>query len=448
VRRALAAVALTALITAPVSAQQQPLRLTLDEALRIARENNPEFRRTSNDLEVEDNRIRSAWGAFLPRVSSSMNVGGSQSTTITGVDDFGSPVTLDEARTSRGSNISQSLSASMTLFDGGASLRNLWQRRAGYAGVEAQIDASAVTLEANVERAYFRALQTTRLIALEERLLASARERLARTEDMLRVSPTTTQVDVLGARADVASSEQSLERARGEADKARLTLAVQLGMQPNTSLTVDSILPAVFDPAELDVERLVAGALAAHPTIRAREAQLRAARHGVSAARGRRLPSIGASAGYSRGMSLPNYTAFQELDPKNYSYSFGLSLSLPLFSQFQTAEAIGSAQATAKDAEYDVAAAKLAVERDVRQALIDLANAHRSLQLADQQVDLNRQRQQLTQEQYRMGSRSFLDLQNVINQAAQAERQAIDARFAFINARVALEERLGRRLED
>ncbi|HSJ09169.1 MAG TPA: TolC family protein [Longimicrobiales bacterium] len=445
-RRALAAASLAVMCALPAAAQQ-PQHLTLDEALRIARENNPEFRRTANDLELEENRIRSAWGAFLPQVSSSMSVGGNRSTAITGINDFGEPVNLPEARTSRGSSISQSIGANVTLFDGGASLRNLWARRAGYTGVEAQIDATTVTLEANVARGYYRALQTTRLIALEERLLASARERLSRTEEMLRIVPTTTQVDVLGARADVASSEQSLERARGEADKARLALAVQLGMQPNTSITVDSVLPAIFDPRELDEARLVATALARHPLIRSREAQLRAAQHGVSAARGRRLPRIGANAGYSRGMSLPNYSAFRELDPQNYSFSFGLSLSLPLFSQFQTAEAIGSAEAAAKDAGFDVAAARLAVERDVRQALIDLVNAHRSLQLAELQVDLNRQRQDLTLEQYRNGSRSFLDLQNVINQAAQAERQVIEARFAFINARTTLEERLGFRLE-
>lgn len=435
------------MIAAPAAAQQ-PVHLTFEEALRVARENNPEFRRTANDLDVEDARIRSAWGAFMPTLSSSMSMNGNRSTAITGVDDFGEVTSRDEAVTSRGSSISQGVSARMTLFDGGASLRNLWSRRAGYAGVEAQIESQSVTLEANVGRSYYRALQTSRLIALEERLLASARERLTRTEEMFRISPTTTQVDVLGARADVASSEQSLERARGEADKARIALAVQLGMDPNTSISVDSVLPAVFDPATLDAERLVDDALATNPLIRAREAQLRAARHGVGAARGRMLPSVSASAGYSRGMSLPNYDAFTELNPQNYGFSFGLSMSLPLFSGFQTAEAIGQAQASAKDAEYDVAAARLAVERDVRQALIDLVNAYRSLELADEQVELNRLRQELTLEQYRVGSRSFLDLQNVINQAAQAERQAVDARFAFINARIALEERLGHRLEN
>src|SRR5688572_23178386 len=96
----------------PAQAQQQPLRLTLEDALRLARENNPEFRRTANDLEVEDSRIRSAWGAFMPRISSSMSMGGNQNTAITGVNDFGEPVTLAQARTSRGSNISQSVGAS------------------------------------------------------------------------------------------------------------------------------------------------------------------------------------------------------------------------------------------------------------------------------------------------------------------------------------------------
>lgn len=420
--------------------------LTLAEAQRLARQHNPEFQRTENDLDVAGNAIRSAWGAFLPNLSSSLGFRGGRSTRVTGEDPYGHPVKLEDPLTFTSSTAEQGISSQVTLFDGGTNLRTLQSRRASYAGVEAQIEVQAVQLEARVAREYYQAVRAVSNIALEQALLVSAQERLKRTEDLLRLAARNRE-DVLGARSDVAQAEQNVQRARGDADKARLTLAATLGMDPRTSLTVDTVLPPVFDPASLNVEALVNGAVAGSPLVRQREAAVRAAARSASAARGRRLPSITANAGYSRSMSLNSYEAFGELNPQNYGFSFGLGLQLPLFSRFQTAETIAQADANAEDARHDLRAARLSVDRDVRAAIIDLENAYRTLQLAEQQVELNRERQALTQERYRLGGSDFTTLQNVIDRTAQAERQALEALFGFINARISLEEKLGHRLE-
>ena len=444
----MAAIAVLIGSAGPISAQHAPAVLTLDEALRIARSGNPEFLRTANDLEVAGSSVRSAWGGFLPNLNTNLNFSGSRSTTLTGEDFFGDPIESPEPVTSRRSSASQGISTQMTLFDGGTTLRNLQARRATYDGVSAQIQAAGIQLDARVSREYFQAVRAVRNITLEEYLLASARDRLERTEQLLRLAARNRE-DVLGARADVAQAEQNVERARGDADKTRLTLAATLGMQPTTSISVDTVLPPVFDPADLDVEALVAGALASSPVVRQRESALRAAKYGASAARARRLPSISASAGYNRGMSAAGYGAFGEFNPgENYGFSFGVGVSLPLFSRFQTSDAIAQASAGAVDADHDLRAARLTVERDVRAAIIDLDNAYRSLQLAEEQVDLNRERQELTQERYRLGGSDFTTLQNVIDRTAQAERQALEALFGFINARISLEEKLGHRLEE
>jgi outer membrane protein TolC len=125
-----------------------------------------------------------------------------------------------------------------------------------------------------------------------------------------------------------------------------------------------------------------------------------------------------------------------------------VGVSLPLFSRFQTSDVIAQASAAAVDAQHDLRTAQLTVERDVRSAIIDLDNAYRSLQLAREQVELNRERQELTHERYRLGGSDFTTLQNVIDRTAQAERQALEALFGFIDARISLEEKLGHRLED
>jgi outer membrane protein len=446
-RLLLATAVLHVALAAPAAAQQWAGALTLEEALRLAREHNPSFQRVRNDLDVAAASVRAAWAsAFLPALNSSLSFGGSRSTTVTGLDPFGQVVRLPDPTTSRGSSASQGVSTQLTLFDGLASVRNLSAQRAQYDATEAQVATLELQLAAQVAREYFQAVRAERLIALEDALLASARERLTRTEELLLIAARN-RVDVLGARADVAQSEQSLQRARGEADKARLTLATTLGLDPTTSMTLDTVLPHVFDPSDLDPAALVARALAGNPVLHQREAAVAVARHRAAAARGRRLPSVSASAGYSRSVNERGYGAIGELNPLNYGFSFGMSVSLPLFSRFQISSAITDAAAAAEDAEHDLRGARLALERDVRAALIELDNAFRNLQLAEQNADLSRERQELTQEQYRLGGVNFTELQNVIDRTAQAERQALDARFLLITARLNLEEKLGARLE-
>ncbi|HUH12613.1 MAG TPA: TolC family protein, partial [Longimicrobiales bacterium] len=182
------------------------------------------------------------------------------------------------------------------------------------------------------------------------------------------------------------------------------------------------------------------------PRMRQRHASLAAAQREESAARRSRwLPTVRGSVGLSRGMNLPNYSALSELNPQNRSFGFGLSASLPLFDGFQRGAAVAQAGAAREDAALQLRAERLGLEREVRSAMIDLENAFASLRLAERSAELSRQQVELTQEKYRLGGTvNFLDLQNVIDQAANAERQALQARFNFERARVNLEQLVGR----
>ena len=433
---------------APSAAQQLPDKLTLEDALRLAHAGNPIFRKTENDLELASNGIRAAWAAFLPTLNPSINFSGGRSRTLTGQDDYGSPIQLPEARDYRSSSTGQSLNiGSITLFDGGANIRTVRERRANYAMVDAQIAQQRIELDARVSREFYQAIRAIRNIALEESLLASAQERLTRTEELLRLAARN-RVDMLGARSDVKQGQQNVERARGEADRARLTLAATLGLPAPAPLQLDTVLPPVFDPANLDVDWLVAQALRTSPAVRRGEHAVSAANQRAAAARGARWPRLNAGVSYSRGMQLSSYEAFKQFNPQNWSFDVNYSLTLPLFTRFQISNQIAAEEAAARDADYDLRATRLALEKDIRTSIIDLNNAYRSLQLALERVELSRERQQLAQEQYRLGGISFIELQNLFDRTAEAERQALDARFTFISARLALEEKLGAGLEN
>lgn len=438
-------IALIAIVVTPCggAAQAAPI-LTLEDALRLARERNPEYRKVLNDLEVAEAQTRQSWGAFLPDLRGSLGFNGSSSTTVTGEDDFGEVVTLPDARTIRRSSASQGLGMTLTLFDGGRNIRNLNVGRANERSTEATIRASASTLTLNVTREFFDAVKAERLVDVEERNLASARERLERTEAQFRLA-TTNQVDVLQATRSVISAERQLATATANAGKARLVLAQRLGIPGDQPFALSAELPALFDPAGLEAEALVARALVANPRVLQREAGVVTANNRASAARGNRWPTISGDFRFNRGISRSEYEAWGDFNPRNYGFNFGLSASVPLFTRFQTSAQIAEADAAAEDARHDLQAARLEVERQVRAGLIDLQNSYRVLQLAQENARISAEQVALAEELYRAGSDkyNFLELQRLIDDNLTAQRDAVDAQFQFILMRAALEETLG-----
>jgi outer membrane protein len=445
-RAALAAVAVGAAVLAPgVRAQQPtpvPARLTLEDAIAIARERNPQYLQAVSTLRAQGAQVRAGWGAFLPGVNARMSFSGSDSRRVTGEDDFGRPVELPQAIDFKGSTSSQSISAGMTLFDGLRNLHSLRAARQSREAADAARTAAAHRVDAETTRRFYDAVRARQLITLEERLLASSREQRENTSRLFRAAGAT-QEDLLGAEADVANQELALARARGDAQKALLALREYLGIVEDLAFEPEGDLPDAVDPAGLTADSLVRLALAVHPDLNRLEAAANAAQLRAAAARGSRWPNVTVGVQYSRSTSLSSYEALFDFNPRNRALGFSLGLEFPLFTGFQTSAQIAQASADAYNADEQARAGRLQVERDVRSALIDLENAFRGVQLAQRSSDLSNERLRLARERYAIGAITFANLQLLIDRASQEERGLINARYTYAAARAALTERVG-----
>src|SRR5690606_21516671 len=99
-----------------VLAQDAPSRLTLEDAIRLARGHTPEFRQVLNDVDVAVASERAAWGALFPSVSASLSFGGSHSRALTRSGDFGEVIVNPTYVETTSSTASQGVGLSMTLF--------------------------------------------------------------------------------------------------------------------------------------------------------------------------------------------------------------------------------------------------------------------------------------------------------------------------------------------
>jgi len=420
--------------------------LSLSEALQLADRYNPQLRQVANDIDVAEGEQRAARAAYLPDLSASLGMNGNNTRTLTGTDEFGKPV-RGEWRTFQSSSASQSLSTSLVLFDGGARERRVSAARAQVGAAEANLAGQRSQLRADVSAQYYRARNATTRIALEERLLEAAHEQLAATERRFSIAAASRE-DVLGAQADLATTEARLENARGDARKARLLLRQQLGLEDAVDLVLTDSVPRRPVDESLDADALVRRALATHPVLAAARARADAADRSASAARGVRWPSISATGGYSRSDQANDYGRFFDFAPNGaQGFSFGVRASLPVFDRFRTGATVTSADAQAEDAREAVRAERLRTEQEVRSAVIDVESARRGLTLAERAAALSRERVELARERYQAGATDFVQFQLVVRNAAEAERGELDARVQLAIAWVQLEQRVGGRLD-
>lgn len=433
---------LGATIGLPAARAQEPRPLTLEQAREIALENNPAYRQAQNSITSARAGELLSRSAFLPTLSAGFGSGGSFSRRRSGTDNFGRPIEGTQINEYTSSNSSQNLSLSWELFDGGQRYREVRAASAGRAAAAAGAEAVGSTMEAELTRRYYDAQRATARIELEERLLAAAEASYAATQRLVRVAAIT-PVDLLGAELDVTRQRQALEAARGEARIAMVALAEQMGTGEAEGWALLTPLPEPFDPTALDPDALVERAYGVSPRLRELGLQAVQAEQQRRAASAARWPTISASAGFGRSIGSEGYGALFEPNPFDQNYRFGIDFSIPLFSQYQTTQRVTQARVAAMNADEQARATRLQIGREVRSALIELESAYRTVQLNEASSELARRHLELAREQYRLGSIRFTELQQIVTSAATAERDALDARYAFAAALATLEERVG-----
>ena len=438
---------IAALALGPLGAAGQTTEpLTPERAIELARLGNPQYRAALNNLDLARPQARQAWGAFLPRVELGAGTTGSFLRQFIGTDDFGNPIENPNATTRYNSGSSQSLSVQVPLFEGGARFHQLGQARAQADALRWTAEAELLRATTAVERDFFEAQRQQELVGIENDLLEESRRDSDATQRLFRLAART-RSDVLGGELAVQQQESAVRVAEAEQAKALLRLRATLGNPEERFTDVAPVPLGIFDPAELDVDQLVARAVQNSATVRSAEASERASEAASKSARARRWPSLSLGGGLSRSAFGVDATSLFDLTPDDRSNGFlQLSVSIPLFQQFQTSFQIAQADIDRRNAAETTRQRRLETERDVRAALIDLGQAHERVESTARALEIAEERLRLVREEYRLAGKSFEDLQAALRSAGQARRDVVDGRYGFVEARISLEEALGSRI--
>jgi outer membrane protein len=123
-----------------------------------------------------------------------------------------------------------------------------------------------------------------------------------------------------------------------------------------------------------------------------------------------------------------------------------MSISLPIFTQFSRPLQNAEAAAQADDAREAVRARELDVRTAVSQAYYGLLAAYEAIRIQEQNRVAANEQLRLSTERYRVGSGTFFELLDGQVAAQQAERDYINAVYAYHQAIATLEAAVGRPL--
>lgn len=423
----IAGLALTlCLLAPPVFAQETEAirKVTLQEAIRLAVQNNPVLGQVRTTLEQTQLTRLSSYGTFLPN----MNLGYGYNTSSSGrLDPTGQSIT----RTS----YTMQLGATYNLFQGFRRFSDVKSARLDVHAENARLRQSEFQTVLGVKQAFFNSVANRDLVNVEQ-------DRVSRQEDQLKFAQQQVQLgratrsDLLRSQVDLNNAKLALLNAQNSARASTFDLAEVLG----TDVRVEPAEEATLEAEELPFSRtqIMATALQVGPSVASAEAATKAAVAAIASARSAYMPNFSFNGGWAWQAS--------DFPPKNRSWSLSLSGNYPLFNGFQRETQLWQAQTQADAARAQEDAARLALRTDVDAAYNQIEVALTSIDLAEQSVELSREDLRVTQERYRLGLATILDLQTSQIAVEQAEVDLINRRFDYQIGLAQLESLLGTNL--
>ncbi|WP_155269210.1 efflux transporter outer membrane subunit [Brucella anthropi] len=312
---------------------------------------------------------------------------------------------------------------------------------AAYYNVESaneQLRAALVTLIGDIATNYANLRGAQANIAIAQRNAASQRQTVALTRSQLEAGQIS-QVDLLSAETQAASTEAQIPGLRISYAQYLNQLSVLTGRSSSALASVlDKSRPIPAIPRKISAG-LPADLLLSRPDVRAAERDYASSTASIGQKQALLYPSISLTGNINTGGA--NFGDLGKLS--TISWAFGPSLSVPIFHGGQLSADVDAAKA-ARDQSF------IAYRKSILTALSEVENASVSLnqnrlRTAQLQkiVGNSRKINELTLEQYRAGTKSFVDVLTAQRDLLSAETNLSQARTDLVLNYVALQKALG-----
>ncbi len=365
--------------------KQSAPALSLDEAITLAMEHNPQLGAAREDVIMAGENLNQAASKIQPRLD--------VVTTRTAPVDLPKYSLMSSDITWR-----TNFSLSQPIYTGGAISNGISAAGDYLEGAKAAYQRTRQQVAFAVRQAYYRVLTAEEQVQVSQEVVDSAKEhlRIAKLRYGAGVAP---EFDVLAAQAYVARVQQGLISAQTELSIAREALNSVLGV----SLPEGTVLktPPPCRIPKVDSDSLKAEALAHRPDVIAARATVTANAARVAAERAAHQPTVSASIDYTL---IPTVTipGTDVVVVKN-SGNFVIAANWHLYDGGEVTARIRAAEAQLRRSQQELAALELQVSLEVKSAYLQVQAAVAQKEAAGKEVEQAKEAHRIATLRYQEG---------------------------------------------
>ncbi|MBM3163374.1 MAG: TolC family protein [Chlorobi bacterium] len=409
-------VAALLLFALPLRAEAAPL--TLEETLRLVKENNPSLKAAVEEVNAADARVRKSRSAYFPQITA-----GAGYTRIDPVSEMGFAGS-EPVRFMPKDNYEAKITAKAVLIDFGRRGDEVDIARSGKNAAGHTLDLTNRELSYQAVQLFYGILFLRESIRVEDKEITALQKASDYTSKRYRAGTATrfdvltTEVRIQAARSRKLSLEQQLRR-------QEITLRRISGLAANDPLDLKGSFSV--NPAHPDEPSLVAEALKRRPEVNIAGENEQIARLRRSQAMKEGLPVVSASAswGVSNGYQ-------PDIDEIRENVAAGIHIEVPIFTGFRTSAERQEAAALLRAAAQRRIDAEQLAAGDVEETLHALETSRKNILTTESQVQQAKLAAEHARTRYENGMATTLDLLDTEAALAQAELARLQAAYDYV----------------
>ena len=407
--------------------------LTIENALKIALENNFEIKLASNNLDIDKTNVASGNAGMLPRVTATLvDANSIQNSSQTRQD--GTVTALDNAKNN---SLNYGVGLDWTVFDGFKMFAKLDQLKELQKLGEAQLKRTIILKISAVNAVYFDLVQQQQQLAALDTTIVISTQRLTLAQNRFNIGKAS-KLEVLNAQVDLNTDKVAL--LRQEESYANRKIALNQILARDSKIDFKVVDEVTVDN-KLILSELMALAEKQNPQLESEIINKRVTELQLKQIKGERYPTLNLTSGYNFFESQSSLGFTSESSARGLNYGFRASLNV--FDGF-------AQNRNEKIAKIQIENSKIAIEQQSLLLNSELAIAFQTYLTNLELIDLEetneaiaKQNLSITVDKFRIGTITTLEFRAAQLNYINAKVRYSNAQFQAKLSEIALKELAG-----
>ena len=407
--------------------------LSLEDALKIALENNYDIKIAKNDLKIDEANVSSGNAGMLPKVTASIAQNNNlQNLSQTRAD--GNTIALDNAKNN---SLNYGVSLDWTIFDGLKMYAKKEQLTELQKLGETQLKLTIITKISDVQAAYFNLIQQQQQLAALDSTIVISNQRLTQSKNRFTIGKAS-KLEVLNAQVDLNTDKVTLLKQKELYKNSKIALNQLLARD----LQIDfKVVPKFTIENKLEFEDIKTLAEKQNPQIESLIISKKVAELELKQVKAGRYPTVKVNTGYNFAENESSLGFNTQSSARGLNY--GITASLNLFDGF-------AQKRNEKIAALQVETSNIKMEQQNLALNAQLASTYQTYLTNLELIDLEetnsaiaKQNLEITLDKFHIGTITTLEFRTAQLNYVNAKVRYSDAQFQAKLSEIALKELAG-----